>query len=157
MGPVRIALDTDIFVYAEGVQHSPSDAPKVEASRSLLTGLAKNLDSTLVAPVQVLLELHHVLTRKGGHSPQSARAAVQRLVEAIELEPTTPEVLTSAMDLVVDHRLQIFDAVILAAAASSRCEILLSEDLHEGFHFRGVTVENPFGAPAPAIQALLGR
>jgi len=155
---VRIALDTNVFVYAEGVQHSASDAPKVEASRSLLTGLTMDLDSTAIAPVQVLLELHHVLTRKGGHSPDSARAAVQRLVEAIELEPTTPEILTSAMDLVVDHQLQIFDAVILAAAAASGCEILLSEDLQEGFRFRGVTVQNPFAArPAPTIRALLGR
>ncbi len=155
---MRIALDTNVFVYAEGVQHSPADAPKVEVSRSLLTGLATDLDSTLVAPLQVLLELHNVLTRKGGHSPESARAAVQRLAETVEPAPTTPEILASAMDLAVDHQLQIFDAVILAAAASSRCEILLSEDLQEGFRFRCVTVANPFGgSPAPAIEALLGR
>ena len=155
---MRIALDTNIFVYAEGVQHSGADAPKVEASRALLTSSATNLGSTLVAPVQVLLELHHVLTRKGGHSAGSARAAVQRLAETVELAPTTPEILTSAMDLAGNHQLQIFDAMILAAAASSGCELMLSEDLQEGFRFRGVTVANPFGASlSPTMQALLGR
>ena len=50
------------------------------------------------------------------------------------------------MDLVVDHKLRIWDAVILAAAAESQCRLLLSEDLRDGFTWRGVTVVKPFAA-----------
>jgi predicted nucleic acid-binding protein len=41
---------------------------------------------------------------------------------------------------------QIFDAIILVAAAQARCDLLLSEDFHDGFIWGGVTVTNPFGA-----------
>lgn len=40
--------------------------------------------------------------------------------------------------------------------ASARCDLLLSEDLQDGFAWRGVTVTNPFGsAPDPRIVNLL--
>jgi predicted nucleic acid-binding protein len=42
--------------------------------------------------------------------------------------------------------LRIWDAVILAAAASAGCRLLLSEDMQEGFTWNGVTVTNPFSA-----------
>jgi len=40
--------------------------------------------------------------------------------------------------------MQIWDALILAVAAENRCRLLLSEDLHDGFIWRGVTVVDPF-------------
>jgi predicted nucleic acid-binding protein len=36
--------------------------------------------------------------------------------------------------------------VIFAAAAASGCRLLLSEDMQDGFTWRGVTVANPFAA-----------
>jgi predicted nucleic acid-binding protein len=38
--------------------------------------------------------------------------------------------------------------LILAAAVEARCDLLLTEDLQDGFAWRGVVVSNPFG-PAP--------
>jgi predicted nucleic acid-binding protein len=45
---------------------------------------------------------------------------------------------------------------VLAASAEAGCRLLLSEDLQEGFTWRGVTVTNPF-APTlnPILAALL--
>jgi predicted nucleic acid-binding protein len=57
---------------------------------------------------------------------------------------TSPSVLSSAIDLAVQHKVRIWDAVILAAAAEAQCRLLLSEDLHDGFTWSGVTVVNPF-------------
>jgi predicted nucleic acid-binding protein len=50
----------------------------------------------------------------------------------------------AAIDLAIDHGLQIWDALIMAVAAENRCRLLLSEDLQSGFIWRGVTVVNPF-------------
>jgi predicted nucleic acid-binding protein len=36
--------------------------------------------------------------------------------------------------------------LILAVTAEAGCRVLLSEDMHEGFTWRGVTVVNPFAA-----------
>jgi predicted nucleic acid-binding protein len=60
--------------------------------------------------------------------------------------------MLSAADLATDHQLSIWDSVILSAAAEAGCRLLLSEDLHDGFTWKGVTVTNPF---APAKYALL--
>ena len=55
-------------------------------------------------------------------------------------------------DLACDHGLTIWDSVVLAASAEAECRLLLSEDLQEGFTWRGVTVTNPF---APTLHPLL--
>jgi predicted nucleic acid-binding protein len=60
--------------------------------------------------------------------------------------------MVNATDLASDHGLTIWDSVVLAASAEAECRLLLSEDLQEGFTWRGVTVTNPF---APALHPLL--
>jgi predicted nucleic acid-binding protein len=59
--------------------------------------------------------------------------------------------MVAAADLAVDHKLSIWDAVIMAAAAEAGCRLLLSEDLQEGFTWRGVTVANPFATRRHAL------
>jgi predicted nucleic acid-binding protein len=45
---------------------------------------------------------------------------------------------------------------MLSAAAVARCRLLLSEDLQEGFTWRGVTVTNPFRVDRhPLLAAVL--
>ena len=64
--------------------------------------------------------------------------------------------MLAAMDLAVDHQLSIWDAVILAAAAETGCRLVLSEDMQEGFAWRGLTVANPFADQRHALlQAIL--
>lgn len=67
--------------------------------------------------------------------------------------PTDEHTLTAAYDLVDAHPHQIWDAIILSAAAEAGCGLLLSEDMQDGFVHRGVTVANPFAEalhPLPA-------
>jgi prevent-host-death family protein len=46
----------------------------------------------------------------------------------------------------------------LSLAAESDCRLLLSEDLQDGFTWRGVSVTNPFGSKRHALlDALLGE
>ena len=66
--------------------------------------------------------------------------------------------MLAATDLVTDHQLNIWDAVILSAAAEAGCRFLLSEDLQDGFTWNGVTVSNPFAdSPHPLLRALLSN
>ena len=62
----------------------------------------------------------------------------------------------AALDLAVDHRLQFWDALIVTVAAEARRRLLLSEDMPDGFLWRGVTVVIPFAEPLhPRLAALL--
>jgi predicted nucleic acid-binding protein len=136
---VKVAVDTNIVAYAEGVNGD------VDAARA--TDLLDRLpDASIVIPNQVLLELFNLLHRKAGRTRGEARRIVSRWIGGYQLVATTSELVATAMEVAVEHQLQIFDAMILATAAESGCALLLSEDMHEGFAWNGVTVTNPFQA-----------
>jgi predicted nucleic acid-binding protein len=146
---LRIALDTNLLAYAEGV----NDARKRDVALALVGRLTQ---SDTVVPVQVLGELFHLLVRKGGRSRIEARDALQGWRDAFGTVGTTPEVMQAAVDLATDHALGLWDAVILSVAAQAGCRLLLSEDLQDGFTWGGVTVANPFASPRhPLLDAAL--
>jgi predicted nucleic acid-binding protein len=61
-----------------------------------------------------------------------------------------------AFEISATHQLQIWDALILAVAAESRCRVLLSGDFQDGFSWNGVTVVNPFAQePSPLLERLI--
>ena len=134
---MRIAIDTNILVYAAGID---GVARRVEAVQAL----ARINDEDLVIPLQALDELFVVLLRKGRWTAAAARKEVERWSEGYDLAVTTPDVLHAAMDAATVHRLRFWDSVMLAAAAEAGCDLLLTEDLQDGFAWRGVTVRNPF-------------
>jgi predicted nucleic acid-binding protein len=77
-------------------------------------------------------------------------------LDAYEVVETSAAVIVNATDLACDHGLTIWDSVVLAASAEAECRLLLSEDLQEGFTWRGVTVANPFASTLhPILAALL--
>ena len=144
---MRLALDTNILAYAAGVDDAEHKSVALE-----LIGRLPELDTFL--PVQVLGELFRVLVRKARFTRAQARTTILRLQDTFPLIETSRSVLLAGAELAVDHNLNIWDAIILAAAAEADCRLLLSEDLQDGFTWRGVTVANPF---APKKHALLGH
>lgn len=150
-----IALDTNVLVYSEGLERAASDRIKINLSQTLLEALSLSGEDWVI-PAQALAELHSVLVRRDEQTPRTASATVVRLARLCEVAPTSPRVLGAALELSGDHRLQIYDAIILAAADEAGCNLLLSEDMHDGFAWRGVTVTNPFRqVPDPRVTALL--
>lgn len=142
---MKIALDTNVLAYAEGA----NGAAMREKALDLIQRLPQ---AALVLPVQTLGELFNVLVRKVNRRPTRARAAVLSWRDAYAVAETSATVMVSACDLASGHGLSIWDSVVLAASAEAECRLLLSEDLQEGFTWRGVTVTNPF---APALHPLL--
>jgi predicted nucleic acid-binding protein len=146
---VRIALDTNVLAYAEGI----NGAERRDAALNLIRRMPQE---AAVVPVQVLGELFNVLVRKGGRSRSDARDALLSWRDTFPVVATSPEVMLAAADLATDHRLGIWDAVILSAASQGGCRLLLSEDLQEGFTWAGVTIVNPFCSPRHVLlHALL--
>jgi len=137
---IRIAFDTNILAYLVGVSRTASDDAKILQSRDILSRLAGR--ASLIAPAQTLGELCVVLSR-AGVSRDDARDILLKLRQTFAGADTTDTTLMSALDLSVTHQLQIWDAIILNAAAESGCAILLSEDMQDGFVWQGVTVVSP--------------
>lgn len=137
---MRVALDTNVLAYAEGV----GSAEKQQQTLKLL----EEIDATLVVlPAQVLGELYRVLTGKAGRPADAARDAVLGWADAFMVADSTWSAFGAAFDLSADHKLTIWDALILSVAAEQKCRVLVSEDLQHGFTSRGVTVVNPYTEP----------
>lgn len=134
---MKIAVDTNVLAYAAGFD----DAIRVETALAVLR--RTYLGHQLVFPAQVMAELFRVLVRKARWSAGDARDHVIGWCEAGVVAPTSDSTLRAALNLAVDHHLQPFDAIILAAASEAGCRILLSEDLQDGFSWSGVTVVAP--------------
>lgn len=144
---MRVALDTNILAYAEGV----GDRPRRDATVRLLHQLA-GVD--ILIPAQVLGELYRVLTGKALRASDLAREAVLSWADAYLVADSTWSAFQSALDLGVAHRFQFWDALILSVAVENKCRLLLSEDLQQGFTWRGICIVNPY---APQIHPLLKR
>ena len=148
---MRLALDTNVLAYAEGV----NGIARKKAALAIVDSLPA--ESTFV-PVQVLGELFHVLVRKAGRSPERSRAAILSWQDVFPLVETSSAVMLAAADLATRHRLGIWDAVVFSAAAAAGCRLLLSEDLQAGFTWSGVTVTNPFSEKRhELLEEFLGR
>lgn len=148
---MRVALDTNVLAYAEGTNGADMKDSALRLIHALPT-------ASVALPVQALGELFNVLVLKAKRPASTARAAILSWRDAYAVIDTSPVVMLNAADLSTDHHLRIWDAVILSASAEAGCRLLLSEDLQEGFTWRGVTVTNPFGAtPHPLLTALVGE
>jgi predicted nucleic acid-binding protein len=141
--PVRVALDTNLLLYAEGLQRDVADAGKMVATEVLLDSLFES-GTAIVLPAQVVCELHNALRRKLRIDGEEARKRVQRWLDYCEIAPTDSSAIGIAIALCSGHRLQTFDAIILSVAASANCSILYSEDMHSGYEWQGVRIINPF-------------
>ena len=145
---MRVALDTNILAYAEGLNG--------EKQRNSALDLIRRLpqDATII-PVQVLGELFSVLVRKAGRSRRDARNAILSWRDTFPVVETSAPIILMAADLAADHQLGFRDAVILSAASHAGCRLLLSEDFQDGFTWGSVTVANPFAASRHALLAAL--
>lgn len=143
---MRVALDTNVMAYAEGI----GDEARCRAAITLVDQLPAAL---VLLPAQTLGELYRVLTGKAKREATEVREIILSWADSFEVADSSWTAFQSALDLSADHGLQIWDALILSIAAENHCRLLLSEDLQNGFTWRGVTVVNPFATPRPRLLA----
>jgi len=132
----KVFLDTNILVYAQD-QDSPV---KRRRSREVIAALAQS--GTGVISTQVLQEFYVTVTRKLGVAPLAAKRVLQTF-KIFEIVQASPDLIERAIDCSVLNTISFWDALIVAAAASSGCAIVYSEDLNPDQTIQGVRVENP--------------
>jgi predicted nucleic acid-binding protein len=127
-------LDTNVLIYA-----LTSNDPRGAVAEGLLLKGGR-------ISVQVLNEFASVAHRKLGMSwPEVTQALAQ--IRTLCPDPISVDVKLhdAGVALAARHGLSLYDALIVAAAASGRCEVLYSEDMQDGRRFdAGPRVENPF-------------
>ncbi|HEX8555716.1 MAG TPA: PIN domain-containing protein [Sphingomonas sp.] len=95
--------------------------------------------------VQVLNEVTHVARRKFGYDWDGVSFLLDRARALLQVADLTVETHDDGRKLAERYKLSVYDGMIVAAARSSGCDVLWSEDMHHGLVIDGVlTIRNPF-------------
>ncbi len=152
-GPVFV--DTNVFVYL----HDDSAPAKKLRADDWITYLVRRRAGRL--SFQVLQELYSVFTRKV--QPALATSTAQPIIRDLTSWRPIPidlAIMERAWLLEGHYSLSWWDALIVAAAQTCQCEVLLTEDLQHGQEFGTVRVIDPFASPARTpteVLEALGR
>lgn len=150
---MRIALDSNIVLYWLRFAKKPEDADKIVKVRAMIDRLLDEHD--VVLPGQALGEAYNVLT-KAGRARDEARSLTRSTERSFIMRSPDMQTYFHALDLAADHKLQLWDALIIRIAIDAGCGLLLSEDMQNGFTADGLTITNPFATAAhPKLAALL--
>ncbi len=132
-------VDANVFVYAR----DPREPRKQERATAWIDLLWREQRGRTSA--QALSEFYAVATRK--LTPRVPLELAWRDVERYlgwRPRSTDDELLRRARSIEDRYRLSWWDSQIVAAAQLQNCEVLLTEDLHDGAAFGTLIVRSPF-------------
>jgi predicted nucleic acid-binding protein len=133
---MRAFFDTNILIYAHQAGH------KSIVSRDLF-------EQDGFVSVQVLNEFVSVARDKYGMDWNAIEIALENILNLVKKPvPLTIETHLAAVAISRDHRMSIYDALIVAAASQAGCDVLYTEDMRDGRVFGGLTIRDPFRAEA---------
>ena len=125
-------LDSNVLLYLL------DDGPKRDVAASILAQ-----GGTI--SVQVLNEVLVNCRRKAGMDWDEAGAVLDGVRQLCRVVDLTAEMHDVGRALGTRYRLQVYDAMIAAAALVTGCDVLLSEDMQDGLVLEGVLmIRNPF-------------
>lgn len=150
---MNVALDSNALVYWLRLAKRSEDDEKVVRARFVVDALSG--DHAIIVPGQVFGEAYNVLT-KAGRSRDEVVKLVRSSANAFSIATPDTTAYLDALDLAARHKLQFWDALIIRIAVDAGCELLLSEDMQNGFRVADLTLVNPFATtPHPRLAALL--
>ena len=128
-------FDTNVLLYLLS-----DDRTKADIAEGLLR------DGGTVS-VQVLNEIANVTQRKFRMSWAQTEDFLLMIREFVAVEPLTSDTHDLGIALARKHALSVYDAMIVAAGLLAGCDIVISEDMQDGFRVADrITISNPFTA-----------
>jgi predicted nucleic acid-binding protein len=146
----RLFVDTNVWVYTV----DDAEPDKQAQARHVLEPTP---GKDLVVSAQVLGEFYVTVTRKLAETlPETEAVALVDRMRLLPVVPVDANLVSAAITNTREWQLSYWDALIIAAAEASGCDLVLSEDLNHGQVYGSVRVENPF-APSSAGSPQVSR
>jgi len=133
---VKVSLDTNVLVYAV---HADD-----RRNQRAVNIVARAGHGQCILSMQSLAECFDVLTKKRHMEPKAAAEEIGKLRRSFEIYAACPSDLDDAMQVVTEHTLSVWDAMLWATCRRAGCVVILSEDMQDGRELLGVTFINPF-------------
>jgi len=141
----RVFLDTNVLVYA----FDDADPARKATAIDHFERLARA--GRAIISTQVLAEFYVTVTRKlAVPLREEVAEAVVRDLGRLPVVATDAALVQDAVSRSRRSRISLWDALIVGAARSAACTVLLSEDLQDGAMIDGVRVQSPFHGGASA-------
>lgn len=133
----KIFLDTNFFVYL----FNKSESEKRYQCQQILLSANSSIQFSL--STQVLNEFATVMLNKFNMSAIVLKGIMDDMYE-YEVIETNVNIIRNAIDIKVLNQLSFWDSLIISAAKSANCSILITEDMNDGQLVEGVKIQNPF-------------
>ena len=131
-------FDSNVLIYAL------VDPPEPRGDRARELILRGTHGNSAILLLQALAEFSTVAMRKYGLGPADVQSRVDALRRPIPVAAAEEQDLFAALDLVRDHRIAFWDALLCATAGRAGLQYLLSEDMQDGRRLGNLTIANPF-------------
>lgn len=132
----KIFIDTNIWIYL----FSSSEKEKRNIANDVIK---KNLD--IVISTQVLNELVNVMSKKFKLNFDDIQKALDDIITVSTVHTVDLATIKQAIALASKHRYSYFDSLMIASALLQKCNILLSEDMHNNHAIEKILlIKNPF-------------
>src|SRR5437660_1123119 len=113
-------IDTNVLAYI-----ASGDSVRADRAEQIVAGGG-------AISVQVLNELANDALRKFGLSWAETHAFLSAVRKLLDIHPISIEVHDTGLALAERYTLSIYDAMIAASALHADCDVLWSEDMHDG-------------------------
>jgi predicted nucleic acid-binding protein len=136
MSDRRLFLDTNVLVYL----FDGDEASKKAIAEEIFSNYARIHLST-----QVLQEFYVTVTRILGRpmAPEQALIAVEAF-QTFPVAVITNHLVAKGIRRSIDSSLSFWDALIVETALTEKADLLVSEDLHDGWQIGSMRIWNPF-------------
>ena len=126
-------IDTNVLVYV-----ASGDPAKADRAEKIIA------DGGTIS-VQVLNEVANVARRKMRMTWSETHALLSMIRALLPVQPITVETHETGLELAERYGLSICDAMIAASALHAECDMLWSEDMHDGVVIKDrLRIANPF-------------
>ncbi len=129
-------LDTNVLVYL-----FDCDEP---GKKAIVEGMFRDSVGIRLS-TQVLQEFYVTVTRKLGRPmpPEQALIAVEHF-QTYLVAPITNDLINKGIRRSIDARISFWDGLIVETALAERVDLLVTEDLQDGWQIGSMRVWNPF-------------
>jgi len=135
MSAVKTFVDTNVLIYA----FTADEPTKRETT-------LKFLDNCLpVISTQVIKEFSNILLKKTKINLKNIRETIKEIADVTSVVSEDLELIFLSFDIHERYEYSFYDSLIITAAISSKCQVLLSEDMQDGQIIDGkLKIVNPF-------------
>lgn len=130
----KIALDSNILIYNHSLEF--------ESKKYIAMNF---FNENPVVSSQVISEYISVIKRNLKISKLEIMQLCSLWLEKCIVQPVVISTIKLAENLITKYNFQVFDSIIVAAALEADCEIIYSEDMHNGLIIENsLKIVNPF-------------